>query len=139
MAGYIKTAKKTDWKTPPEIFEPLHEKYQFTIDAAASKKNALLARYWTEEDNALKQNWANERVWCNPPYGREQNEFIMKAFKREAQITCLLIPARTDTRIWHDCILHDKADEIIFLKGRIKFVGAKQAAPFPSALIFFYN
>ena len=139
MAGYIKTAKKSDWQTPPEIFNPLHKQYRFTIDVAASKENALLPRYYTKEDDALSKNWYGEKVWCNPPYGREQIPFIRKAFERRARLSCLLIPARTDTKIWHECILHDNADEIIFLKGRVKFVGGQYAAPFPSAIVLYYG
>jgi hypothetical protein len=50
----------------------------------------------------------------------------------------MLIPARTDTAWWHDYVV--KADEVRFLRGRVKFVkpGVKSdAAPFPSAIVVF--
>lgn len=129
------SSNKTDWQTPPDIFEPLHREFDFTIDAAASAENALCARYWTIEDDALSKSWAGERVWCNPPYGREQVDWIEKAAQREADIAVLLIPARTDTAVWHDFIF--PLAEVRFRRGRIKFVGAKSGSPFPSAFVIF--
>jgi hypothetical protein len=49
----------------------------------------------------------------------------------------ILVPARTDTAIWQD-ILFPKAYEsgcIYFFRGRLTFKGAKDPAPFPSALV----
>lgn len=76
-----------NWRTPPDFFEKLHAEFGFTLDAAASDENALLGRdcgyagdhcdehqcwtvgrYFTEEDDAISQDWTGERVWCNPPY-----------------------------------------------------------------------
>ena len=124
---------KQDWQTPPSVFEPLHREFGFTIDAAASSENALLPRYWNEENDAIKQDWSGERIWCNPPYGRYQREFIRKAAEMQADVTVLLIPARPDTAAWHDWIF--PYAEIRFIRGRIKFVGAKNSAPFPSAIV----
>lgn len=132
--GYMPQPERFDWRTPPEIFDPLHEEFDFTIDAAASVENALLPRFWTEQDNALIQDWSGERVYCNPPYGKHQIPFIQKASVCEAEVSVLLIPARTDTRIWHDKIF--PLAEVRFLKGRVKFDG-KAPAPFASALVIF--
>ncbi|MEH7246485.1 DNA N-6-adenine-methyltransferase [Neobacillus niacini] len=60
-----------------------------------------------------------------------------KAFEESskgATVVCL-IPARTDTKYWHDYVM--KADEIRFVKGRLKFGGSKNSAPFPSAVVVF--
>jgi phage N-6-adenine-methyltransferase len=59
-----------DRETTPEVFDPLHERFGFTIDVAASADNAKLPRYYTAEDDGLARTWAHERVWCNPPYCR---------------------------------------------------------------------
>ena len=134
MAYYTAPPERFDWQTPPEIFDPLHREFGFTIDAAATKENALLPRYWTKEDDALVQDWGGERVWCNPPYGKFQIPFIRKAAQRKAEIAVLLIPARTDTLIWHECIFG--VAEVRFIKGRIRFDG-KFRAPFPSALCIY--
>ena len=130
------SSDKHEWRTPPDLFWPLAHKYKFTVDAAASHLNHLLPHYWTIEDDALRQDWSGERVWCNPPYGREQKKFIIKAASREADLTMLLIPARTDTVVWHDYIFNN-ADDVQFLRGRLKFSNALNSAPFPSALILY--
>ncbi len=55
----------------------------------------------------------------------------------------MLLPARTDTKAFHDYIWDNEAHrpycdvEVRFLKGRIKFVGAKHGAPFPSMVVVF--
>ena len=125
-------SSKHDWQTPDSIFLPLHEEFGFTIDVAAVPMNAKIPRFWTPEDDALRQNWEGERVWCNPPYGKEQCGFIEKAAEKKADISVLLLPARTDTAVWHDYIF--PLAEVRFLRGRIRFVGAEHSAPFPSAV-----
>lgn len=131
----LRSSTLMTWGTPPSIFNPLHDEFNFTIDAAANKKNALLPRYWTEADNALIQNWDDERVWCNPPYGKAQADFIRKAAASKG-LSVLLIPARTDTKVWHECIHGNPRVELRFVKGRIKFVGPVMApAPFASAVV----
>ena len=122
-----------DWQTPPEVFTPLHEEFSFTVDAAASQSNTMLPRFWDVASDGLAQSWTGERVWCNPPYGREQRRWIEKASRREAEVAVLLLPARPDTAAWQDWIL--PTAEVRFLRGRIRFVGAKQGAPFPSAVV----
>ena len=133
MSGYIARSERTDWGTPIDLFTCLHDEFAFTIDAAASAENALLGRYWTLSDNAIVQDWSGERVFCNPPYGREVTPFIVKAAERRAAVAVLLVPARTDTKAWHEHIF-PKA-EIRFLKGRLTFRGALASAPFPSAVV----
>lgn len=128
----LRSTANHEWGTPLHIFAPLHEEFDFTVDAAASAKNALLTRYWDNESDGLKQSWDNERVWCNPPYGRGQIDFIRKA-NESLGLAVLLIPARTDTRVWWECI-YGKA-EIRFVRGRVQFVGSTMNAPFASAIV----
>ena len=59
-----------DRKTCPGLWLEVHSRWGCTIDAAAIPANAMLPRFWTRKDNALKQRWVGERVWCNPPYSR---------------------------------------------------------------------
>ena len=125
------SSDRHDWQTPPSVFDPLHAEFRFTVDAAASHRNALLPHYWTEHDDALAQDWAGERVWCNPPYGRTQKLFIEKAARMEADVAVLLIPARPDTAAWHDWIF--PLAEVRFIRGRLYFSEAGRA-PFPSAI-----
>jgi phage N-6-adenine-methyltransferase len=132
----LRSSANHEWGTPRHIFDPLHEEFGFTLDAAASDDNRLLQRYNTK-DAPGRYSWIGERVWVNPPYGTAQLWFIEKArAMTERSLTPLvvmLIPTRTDTKVWHRCI-HGKA-EVRFVKGRIQFVGSRWNAPFASAIV----
>ena len=69
----------------------------------------------------------------NPPYGREIGKWIEKAVTCGAELVVGLLPARTDTRWFHEYV-YSKA-EIRFIKGRLKFGAATNAAPFPSMIV----
>jgi site-specific DNA-methyltransferase (adenine-specific) len=79
-------------------------------------------------------DWRGKRVFCNPPYGPRIREWLKRA--PEAEIAIFLLPARTDTRWFHDIVLR-YADEIRFVRGRLKFGDAKNSAPFPSMIVIF--
>ncbi|WP_239257315.1 phage N-6-adenine-methyltransferase [Listeria ilorinensis] len=135
------SSDSNEWETPQELFDQLNKEFHFQTDVAASKKNHKCRNYFTQKNSALKHRWAGN-CFCNPPYGRELSKFVRKAYeesqKAHSGTIVLLIPARTDTKIWHDCIF-DKA-EIRFLKGRIKFNidgTKKDNAPFPSAIVIY--
>lgn len=126
-----------EWETPQDTFNELNKEFNFTLDPCATKETAKCDKYYTKEDNGLTKDWSNEIVFCNPPYGREIKKWAKKAYE-EAQkgaIIVCLVPSRTDTRYWHNYFM--KADEIRFIKGRLKFGNATNSAPFPSALIIF--
>ena len=79
-----------------------------------------------------------DRVFCNPPYGKEIYKWVEKCYiegHKENTLVVMLIPARTDTKYFHDFILN--RSEIRFVKGRIKFGSANNAAPFPSMIVVF--
>lgn len=125
-----------DWETPPEVFEPLDAEFHFTLDVCATAENAKCARYFTEEEDGLAQDWDGV-CWMNPPYGREILGWMKKAVeesRKGATVVCL-VPSRTDTRWWHEYAM--QADEIRYVKGRIRFVGAEHPAPFPSSVVVF--
>lgn len=130
------SSAKEDWETPDELFEQYNRKYNFTLDVCADSKNHKCERYFTKEQDALKQNWDGERCWCNPPYGRTIGDFVKKAAESKA-LTVMLIPARTDTKWFHIYIYMHRPIE--FIKGRIRFVGAESTAPFPSMIVIFDN
>ena len=125
------------WATPPEIFNPLNEEFCFTLDVAASKENRKVERYIDEETDGLEQSWKDEVCWCNPPYGRIVPKWIEKA-KAESEngaTSVLLILAKTNTKWFHELCM--TASEIRFVKGRPKFIGAKDGLPFPLMLVIF--
>ena len=107
------------WATPQSFFDELDKEFSFTLDACANADNAKCASFYTKEDDGLSQDWKGV-VWMNPPYGREISKWMAKANEVNCTVVCL-VPARTDTRWWHDyCIQH----EVRFIKGRLKFGGA---------------
>lgn len=130
------SSNKEDWPTPPEIFEPLQKRYRLERDVCASPENAKLPLFWTKEDDALSKPW-DGRLWMNPPYGRDIGKWLKKAFEaaQYGAIVVCLIPARTDTKWWHDYVMNSA--EVVFIKGRITFEGAESGAPFPSAVVKF--
>lgn len=131
MNRVIFSSVRTDWETPDSVFKPLHEEFNFTLDVCASAENAKVPRFLAKNDDMI-YSWANERCWMNPPYGREIVDWVRKASFANTLVVGLL-PARTDTAWWHEWV-QGKA-EIRFVRGRIKFVGAKHSAPFPSAIV----
>ena len=129
-------SSKTDlWATPQKFFDKYDAVYKFTLDVCADKDNAKCANFYTIEDNGLIQPWQGV-CWMNPPYGREIGAWMKKAHEsslKGATGVCL-VPARTDTKWWHDYAMHG---QIEFIKGRLKFGNAKNSAPFPSAIVVF--
>lgn len=127
-----------EWETPQDVFEELNKEFGFTLDPCATNQNAKCDKYYTKEDDGLSKSWGGETVFMNPPYGREIKHWAKKAHEESEHATVVcLVPSRTDTRYWHDHFM--KADEIRFIKGRLKFGGAKNSAPFPSAIIIYRN
>jgi phage N-6-adenine-methyltransferase len=126
-----------EWATPQDFFDKLMETYCFTLDVCATAENAKCADFYTKEDNGLTKDWMG-RCWMNPPYGRDIKYWVKKAYKSAqdngALVVCLL-PSRTDTAWWHDYVL--PYGEVTFIRGRLKFGGAKNSAPFPSAIVVF--
>jgi phage N-6-adenine-methyltransferase len=125
------------WSTPPNLFDKLDQEFGFCLDVCASADNAKCRFHYTVEDDGLKQSWAMPNaVWMNPPYGRGIGAWVKKAYEtgQKGTVVVCLLPARTDTAWWHDYCMKG---EIRFIRGRLKFGGHKNSAPFPSAIVIF--
>ena len=132
------SSKTNEWATPQYLFDELDRDFNFTLDPCATEENAKCDKYFTIEDDGLIQDWSSEIVFMNPPSGRHIKYWIKKAYESHLQgatVVCL-IPARTDTTYWHDYIFN-KATDIRFLRGRVKFGDSKNSAPFPSAIVVY--
>lgn len=138
------SSKSDDWATPQGLFDELNAAFKFDWDVCASADNAKCDRFYTREQNGLAHPWVGT-CWMNPPYGRQIGEWIAKAAVSAlhgARVVCLL-PARTDTRWWHEHIWDRETHQprpgvrVMFVKGRIKFGGATAGAPFPSVIVEF--
>jgi hypothetical protein len=99
-------------------------------------------KHYTYFDNGLLQPW-EDRVWCNPPYGRHVGGWLSKCAKHKNATA--LIFARTETKDWVDHVWN-KAHSVLFIFGRLYFYHvsgekAKSNSGAPSALISYdeYN
>ena len=138
----LMTSNRKDWETPQKFFDELNKEFNFTLDPCSSHENAKCKNHYTVEEDGLKQTWSNERVFCNPPYGREIAKWVKKAhdeWKYHGATVVMLIPARTDTKYFHDYIY--KKAELRFVKGRIKFEingdNFGGGSTFPSMVVIF--
>lgn len=128
MNRVVFSSASVHWPTPKALYDKLHAEFRFDFDPCPLGES--------EADGAspLFTPWAGRRVFCNPPYGKAMVAFLERA--TEADVAVFLIPARTDTRWFHDiCLQH--ASEIRFVRGRLKFGDAVNSAPFPSMIVVF--
>lgn len=136
-------SSKTDqWSTPQYLFDELNKEFHFTLDPCADENNHKCEKYFTKKQDGLSKDWYGEAVFCNPPYGREIGKWVNKCYSHSQfgnGIAVMLIPARTDTKWFHEYIYNKKNVEVRFLKGRLKFGGSKNSAPFPSMVVVFKN
>jgi len=126
---------RQDWETPLELFSPLDEEFGFTLDVCANPLNAKVSRYFTKDQDGLKQSWAPDICWMNPPF-RVQGKWVKKAYdeaQNGATVVCLL-PARTNTNWFQDYCMKG---EVRFIRGRPKFGDAKHGLPQPLAIVVF--
>ncbi len=139
--------KSDEWSTPQWVYDRFDALYHFNLDPCATPDNAKCRDFYTKEQDGLTKSWNGKRVWVNPPYsnigewaekckveawGGEQTPH---GFPKERTIVCLLVPARTDTRWFHE-VIHS-AEHITFIKGRLHFNDSENSAPFPSVVITF--
>ena len=120
-------SQTVEWPTPKAVYDKLNTEFAFNFDPCPLGG--------TDDGLAtLFCSWENKRVFCNPPYGPGMEKWLQRGL--EAEIAVFLIPARTDTRWFHKWVL-PLATEIRFIKGRLKFGNAINAAPFPSMLVIY--
>jgi hypothetical protein len=118
---------KDRWATPAELYRALDAEFRFDLDPCPLDGEG-------DGLSPLFCPWSGKRVFCNPPYGPGVGDWLRRA--AEAELAVYLIPARTDTRWFHDIVL-PKAREIRFCRRRLRFGGAATPAPFPSMIVIF--
>ena len=137
------SSKNENWETPQDFFDALDNEFHFTLDPCANDENHKVPKYFTKEIDGLSLDWGGEITFCNPPYGKQIGKWVKKAYEtyknawnyKYKTVVVMLLPARTDTKWFHDYI-YNKA-EIRFIKGRLKFGGCKNSAPFPSMVVIY--
>ena len=128
-----------EWATPQGLFDELNAEFKFDLDVCASHGNNKCFAYFTKEHCGLKGRWYGN-VWCNPPYGKTVGDWVAKCQLHAVEkkgIAVMLLPARTDVRWFHFYIYSQPGVEIRFIRGRLKFGGSKNSAPFPSMIVIF--
>ena len=126
------SSAKSDWGTPQKLFDHLDRLFKFKLDVCATDSTAKCNYYFDKEDDGLDRQWPVISCWMNPPYGRGIGAWIDKAAKHKC---VALLPARPDTR-WFQTVW-EHAETICFMQGRVKFEGAQNGAPFPTAIAVF--
>jgi hypothetical protein len=121
----ILSSLKDEWNTPISIYKQLDDEFHFEFDPCPENP----------QFNGLEIEWKRSN-FVNPPYS-QLAKWLEKGYKewKKNKTVVFLIPSRTDTKAWHEYCM--KADEIRFIKGRLKFGGSKNSAPFPSAVVIF--
>lgn len=131
------SSKTNEWYTPQKLYDYLDSQFHFTLDPCCTHENTKCKKHYTLEDDGLSKDWDNEVVFMNPPYGGHTIDWLKKAElqRHKGTTTVCLIVSATDRSYWHDIIFN--ADEVWFLRGRVKFGGQKTTAPFASAIVIF--
>jgi site-specific DNA-methyltransferase (adenine-specific) len=138
------SAATGDHETPDDLFDQLDAEFHFGLDAAANEANHKVGRWLgpgglAPDALAPDANWRvlamGKPVWLNPPYGRDLGRWITKVAEEvvlHGATVVMLLPARTDTKWFHDLVW--RGAEIRFLEGRVRFKGSTAGAPFPSLI-----
>jgi phage N-6-adenine-methyltransferase len=129
---------RDEWYTPDDTFGDLQARFgPFDLDVAASALNTKCRRYFTSEDDALQKEWHGV-VWCNPPY-RNLLRWVKKAHSEvhngKAKRVVMLLPSHTSTEWFHFALEHGTVE---FLKGRVKFGGARRE-PFTGSVVVVFQ
>jgi len=135
------SSKNSEWETPWALYVEIKSRYRFdfNLDVCASAETTKCDTFFDQDRNGLNQDW-HGICWMNPPYGRDISKWVKKASEEFMRGTCsivALLPSRTDTKWFHEYVV--PYAEVILIRGRIKFEGAKNSAPFPSMLAIYRN
>jgi len=124
--GGLFTSLRGDWKTPRALYQALDAEFHFDHDPCPVNPKI----------DGLENEWGNVN-FVNPPYGKDIAKWVQKGYLEslKGKVVVFLLPSRTDTQWWHAYVM--KADEIRFIRGRLKFDDQKNSAPFPSAIVIF--
>jgi len=133
------SSKSNEWSTPQDFYDKLNWRFgPFNLDPCATLENTKCANFYTEPEDGLTKDWGDCRVFVNPPYGRSLAQWVKKGYdesQKPGTRVVMLIPSRTDTKYWQDYVM--KAQEVYFVRGRLKFGDSTNSAPFPSAVVVF--
>jgi len=139
MNKSLHSSAKHNWQTPQNILDLVRIVGPIELDPCGGGGSLVDARetYLLPLQDGLVLPWGKGLVFCNPPYGTALKHWIKKACgeARGGSEIILLVPSRTDTKwfreAWAWCSM------ACLWSGRIRFVGARDPAPFPSILFYY--
>lgn len=128
------------WETPDYIFNPLNDRFHFTLDPCCTKENARATEFFTIAEDGLNRSWGSHMVFCNPPYSRGLiDAWTYKIWQESTRGNgckiVALLPVSTSTFWFHNYV--QGKGEIQFLKGRVKFKNNRSSPPFSSMLVYY--
>ena len=133
------SSKSNEWATPKRLFDFLNKEFNFNLDPCCTHENKKCVKHYTIEEDGLSMSWGGDRVFINPPYGGHTKKWLEKAkhesHEHHAICVCLIVSS-TDRSYWHE-VIYPFAQEIRFMRGRVKFGDSKSTAPFASAIVVF--
>lgn len=124
-------SRNDDWYTPREWIT-----FASTVlggigldpfSSEEANKVVRAKRFFTIQDNALKQKWKSKTVWMNPPYTRgivdaAVSKFLQEFGDQNFEAGMVLVNNMTDTR-WYGS-MYEHAHAVCNLIGRIGFENA---------------
>jgi hypothetical protein len=149
-AGRKNNSEKKDWNTPPKYVNPIREFFggEIDLDPCSNKFSLVKAnvKYIYPENDGLVDSWDGNKIFVNPPYGREKGKSLydwfdkaVKEFKEGKEII-FLVPVATNTKHFKE-IVFNRFSSICFLSDtRLKFynegVEDKKGAPMACCLCY---
>lgn len=115
---------------------------KFDLDVCCSQENIPAIKYFIDgQKDGLAEPW-EKLNWCNPPFD-ECIKWIKKAYEEQQKgnETVMLIPARTETKYFHDYILSNPNIHIHYLRKGESFINPDTYEPmgvFKNALALVY-
>ena len=131
------SSESPEWYTPPHVIDAVLEVLgEIDLDPCADAERSVpAAAHLTEDDDGLGFEWSG-RVYMNPPYGSVISQWVAKLARSyeggDIQAAVALVPARTDTEWFSRLRDYPRC----FIRGRLKFSGHENSAPFPSAAFY---
>lgn len=136
MAALL-SSQSDEHYTPPEVLEKVIAVLEeIDFDPCSDPGlNVPAKRHYTAEENGLGCFWYG-RVFLNPPYGRAVGRWTSKLVQefQAGNVTeaIALVAARPGSK-WFQALLDFP---VCYWRGRIKFLGNPDPAPFDSALFY---
>ena len=126
----LMSSKRQNWRTPKKLYDELNSEFEFDFDPCLLETDTIHFK------DMLGSDWGGKSIFVNPPY-KDLGKWIKKCYEEwlKGKTVVLLIPARTDTKAFHQYIYHQA--ELRFVEGRLCFDDSGRSAPFPSMIVIF--